>query len=774
MKTGKTLFLILAALPVLFSCKVDDALQVPLVELGLPQREYLAPAAASEVDLQVWANGKYDVIIEEGADWIRSDEKSGSGDGEFTVSVEANSGFRRSGRVFVVSAVGDRADTLSIKQEGIEAKLTAANTSIDVHGAGGSHSVALATNVPDDRIACVTAYPEDAPEWIRSARISEGTLSVDADPNTASTPRNATLILSFTDGWGDEKAVVFNVVQRNAAEEFGRVISYSELKGDYAADGRPVTDYVLIEGIIVSDPASGNVASNEQTTTTNIDYNGTKKAAYLESYDGVGGVYLKCATVDDNIFRRYDKVRILLTGTVPTLKNDPDRIEISGVAASMVVSREEGTASDVPVKEKSISELTDSDLYTFVTLKDVEFAVRKGSLVPINEGYSVGALSNRFNAFPRLLLDRDGQSIYLVTNTVCSFRNEGTRLPYGSGKLSGVIVHERFPRFAWKEGADPVDVEDDPSLGRLGTYQIRPQTKEDIWSGMKDNFEDGFAAMLTEYRFWNPDPDAGVLRPTYGDNGWFTHTYAGYTEATWGQRMTTRNSYSYLGPIGRKDGNMFGVHMGNVNGCGIVLDPAKDRWNAAMSGFVGTNADGSKEWCGATAVETGAKNINSDGNCTVQGAAYQVWKNDNWFSADGRPHAWMMKVSTAGISTDHISLQLATFNDNYFTPRFWKAQWAVTDSMTEGDDEEWHTFGEYMVPDLSKDTKTLTFTTSGTKHINLPMPLEVLGKSDLYIRLIPASDACSDGDCYSAAKCADATSGTHGNMIEYIAIRYNK
>lgn len=56
---------------------------------------------------------------------------------------------------------------------------------------------------------------------------------------------------------------------------------------------------------------------------------------------------------------------------------------IKGIRSSMIVERVTGNdASVLPVKQKYISELTDEDIYTFVTLRDCEFAVRKGSLTP--------------------------------------------------------------------------------------------------------------------------------------------------------------------------------------------------------------------------------------------------------------------------------------------------------------------------------------------------------------------------------------------------------
>ena len=121
--------------------------------------------------------------------------------------------------------------------------------------------------------------------------------------------------------------------------------------------------------------------------------------------------------------------------------------------------------------------------------------------------------------------DINGDDMYMLTNTNCAYRSDGTRLPYGSGKISGVIVHERFSRFEWRDGADPAEMDDDPTLGFIGRYQIRHQTKGDIWDNMQNSVEDSFSALLTEYRYWNPDLENKVQKPTYGTNGYLTHTY---------------------------------------------------------------------------------------------------------------------------------------------------------------------------------------------------------------------------------------------------------
>ena len=124
---------------------------------------------------------------------------------------------------------------------------------------------------------------------------------------------------------------------------------------------------------------------------------------------------------------------------------------------------------------------------------------------------------------------------------------------------------------------------------------------------MQNSVEDSFSALLTEYRYWNPDTENEVQKPTYGTNGWLTHTYQEkysgsaskeYLQATYKQHMVGGGTYEYLGPVGNSANNLFGANYGNKNGIGIVIDPSKESWNPKMDAFISRNPDGTIEWCG--------------------------------------------------------------------------------------------------------------------------------------------------------------------------------
>ena len=125
-------------------------------------------------------------------------------------------------------------------------------------------------------------------------------------------------------------ALSLNIVQRNAKEGIGREVSIKDVMDNYAT-GKEISDYIIIEGYVVSNTDSGNAGENEQITTSAIDYNGSKTTVYLEALDGSCGVALITATPADNSFNQFDKVQILLHGATAVFSTDPDRVTIKNV-----------------------------------------------------------------------------------------------------------------------------------------------------------------------------------------------------------------------------------------------------------------------------------------------------------------------------------------------------------------------------------------------------------------------------------------------------------
>ena len=719
-----SVLLALASVAMLQSCDYDDAAKIDKVELGSPKGEYVINASDTTFTVPVYSNGKYHIeILDEAETWLHITGEPSDKDAALTLACDPNTEFKRKGRLALISDVDSRKDTITIKQRGwLVAKLAMNNTSIVADGSAGLVKSALSTNIPFKYMDVTTEYATEGDEWVQAVNVSEDgdgagelELTLSGNPDEVA-PRAASVMLSYTDGWGDKVSLLVNLLQKSANNTLGQVLTMDNFIDKYAT-GKVINDYVLIEGIVVSNTAGGNAGANEQKTTSAIDYTISNRTVYLEAEDGSRGVSILTAAEDDNIFEQFDKVQVLMHGTIANLKEEPLRCDITGVTKTMVTSRVSGTKSSVPGKEKYISELTDNDVYTYVTLKDVEFPVRKGAICPVNEGYTIATNANRFSEYARLVRDRKGDDIYMVTNTVCAYRNDGTRLPYGSGKMSGVIVHEAFPRMDWRDGADPAEIDDDPTLANIGRYQIRHQNKSDIWSQMNDDFENGFSALLTEYRYWVPNAADSTMRPSYGTNGWMDHTYSHrYTHSagkeflnkTYLQHMNGGQTFCYLGPIGSGKTPLFPAvdkNNTNVNGCGMIMDLTEGRDQVpegSLADLVSYNPNGTVEWAGPHAKNsTVVKAINGTGSnagkAWVQGAAYTAYYSQYWWDYESnRPYGWVINVSTAGISSDVVSMQISVMNQdqNYFAPRFWKAEWSLKNDHSAEADKDWHLIGE--------------------------------------------------------------------------------
>ena len=784
------------------SCSLDETADIKLVELGTPLEDNvcIVEAEGGEYELEIYSNGSYHIEMLDQSSWLTLSAMKGNGDGTLTLTSTGNDEFKRMTSFALCSDVDERRDTVYVKQKGkIEANLSMGNTSMVVPGAGGESKASLSTNIPFEYFKVNVDYndPENV-GWLDPEKVSmagdgqDRTLSIWTDPNPDDVSvRTASLNLSFVDGWGDKVALELIVMQKNSNEGLGVLKSFAEIRSTYPNGGEVTEDYIL-EGIVVSNTEGGNAGENEQISASAIDYTVSQRTVYVQSLDGKYGFSLLTETEEDNIFKQFNKVRVLLKGTEIYLFDNPAKYyQIKGVKKSMVASNVKAAESEIVVKQKHFNDLTDDDIFTYVTLKDVEFPVRKGSICPINEGYSIAGKSDRIAKFPLLVRDINGDSFYMYTNTVCTYRNDGTRVPQGSGNISGVIVHERFSRFEWKNGMDLLDMETDPELGNIGRYQIRHQTKSDIYDQMQMDFKDSFSELLVEYRYWNPDIEHGVQRPTYGDNGWFTHTYQKkytgteakeYTEEVYKQHMSAEVCFSYLGPIGLA-GTMFGANTGNVNGLGIVLDSDKDRYNPEMSEWVG-EFNGTRQWLAPETSMADAEipmRVANAGSGAGKGwcssDCYCAFRSLKWWDFDqDRGYAWMLNFSTKGISSK-LSMQISVLNSSqrFHSPRYWKAEWSEVDSMDPSKDAQWHPIGEYTVPDISQWTGTLFSSVVGYKAINMDLPAELLGKDNVYIRLMPVSDLCSSGGDYTDTFITDDEDGDkHASSIDYIAIRYNK
>lgn len=730
----KYLTIISAAL--LFWACDDMRLQKP-EELGSDADEYFIDAAGGSADISVYANMPGRVYAMESPSWLTLTPDSFEADATIRVDVKPNEGARR--MATVVLETGARLDTVLVKQNGAyDEFLEITESSIVAYNAQGDSHARISTNVDPSAVSFRTVYLDsDAPDWITSVKMSgsEIVLSTVDNPDPKKV-RRAVIEVAYTDGWNETVGGSLRITQANSSNKAGNVITFEELRALATSSRVVIDDDYTLEGYVVSDRNCGNAGDNIQTTSTTIDTTVCHKTAYMESLDGKYGVAVEFATMDDNVLDYGSRAVINLEGATLIMEDEPLRYTITGMTGSRVVSSQQVELSEIPSKVKSISELTDDDIYTRVTLRDCEFPVRKGSLTPVNEGYTHLFSAQRVTKFPTLIRDIDGSSMYVYTNITCPYRRNGIRMGYGSGSVTGIIVHEKYRSFVDKDGSD------EDSCGNIGRYQIRHMSRADL--DFQDDFKDGFSEMICEWRYlvqgnesdnsWNATYGSGTMNqsnPGSVQGVFNTHTYPVY-------------DFSYLGPCGKS-------FTTNVNAFGIILEDGTDYGRDY-------SFDPQK------------------GNLAANSTIALAWMASTWWNDSRKaPEYWLIHFSTKGISTDHLSMQMSMLNASQEgkSPVQWEAQWAQTATQATS----WQKIADFVVPDVVLYSVTQPWQCAGFKPMDFALPLEMLDKDDVYIRLIPSNRKGNTTGGYLDTEYVNGTAGGSGkanNSMNYFAIRYNK
>lgn len=752
------------------ACTVDGVDVAVSCELGLVQKEYEVSRVSDRIDVEVLSNMTYDIRLLNDADWVEFPATSQNDDG-FRVNYTENLGIPRMAVLRLSIDKHNQADTLYIKQQGAEVPhLRMENTGVIVKGSeGATTKVAIDTNIGAEDITITRDYSEEAMAWIGDFELKkEGDATylyfTTQANSSADYIRKTQCVLSYVDGWNNLLSLTISITQQTANDETGKTTSFAELRTKATTEGVVIDEDVIIEGYVVSNRASGNTGENDQMTTSAIDYSICEKSLYFESLDGEYGFMIEMQKADDNIFKQWERLSIclrgatLVKGLIVDAAKEPEHYMITGVKSSMVVSRQQCSKSDVPVKKMTISELTDEDIYTYVTLQDCAFPMRKGPLTPINEGYSNACGAHRIAKAAIVVGDKDGKSLYLYTNTTCPYRRDGKRLPYGSGELSGVIVHEKFTRFDWEDNASG----DEDTYGYIGRYQIRHTCYEDI--AMKSDAKDSFAEVLCEWAYITAADQkqhyatAGVKK----ENSIMSHSSAVRTA------IKLVDDMSYLGPVGNNAEYPFGKNTTNKSGLGVILDDGTDWMSPSYTGVNSEYAaDINKEEAGKGKVPKGC------------GSAWETWYNYNLNETGTPPRGFVFAFSTKGIvEGKHISAIFSMSNrlsSNSYGPRDWHIDYSLTDA-TGKVDEEWVQFGEFTVPDMINWSPTQYWQHAGYKPMMFELPDEVANKDNVYVRIHPCGNTMGTTvkyrESYSTLK--DSYVCIPWTAMNYFAIRYNK
>ena len=705
-------------------------------ELGILEHEYFIGETGGDLEIPFLANKRGDVILLDEADgsWVQLGATSFDTDGDLKVHLQPNSGFKR--RADILLSTDTRKDTVSIFQNGAVEEIfyVSENSMLVYNGTSEVNTVLTDINVPLDRIKMEVRF-SGSEEWITDCQLTSSAFSFRTTDNTDKNyTRHANVILTYIDGWRVGQEHTISVIQARADNKVGTVFTPEDLRSAATVGGYTFPEDAIIEGYIVSTAEGGNAGDAQVEDFLQgigyIDYTLTERTAYLVSVDGQYGFRLITTEAAENGFKRFSRITLNIGGAViRKSKGEPVQYTIEGVQSRNVLTSADCTMT-MPRKEKSITELTDDDINTLVTLKDCEIAMRKGPFTPVNEGYTTLCGYNRLAKYPILIRDIKGGSIYMYTNMTCPYRRNGETLPYGSGDITGIIVHEDYKSF-----------EKD---GNIGRYQLRHLTREEI--ALKKYFEDNFSGLITEFRYaifpdeFQETKLSNAILATKG-NGELCHTY--------GEVSNFSPTYFYIGECGSKLKGKY------EEGAGIELDGG-----GIYEPWIGTE---------------GAQN--TDGKGWFKDNLKISWSNKYWWdSSNSRGYCWLVNFSTVGIVSDRVSMQFAMYNNSQSarSPRYWKAQYSLTTTdCSAASDPEWTDIAEFTVPDVAIWATQNEWQTLGTRVYDFPLPTEILGKESVSIRLMPRNNK-------AAAKAVDSyDSGTIANnsgynTMDYFAVRYNK
>lgn len=426
------------------------------------------------------------IKAESSVDWIGSLELK---DGQLSFTVAENTtGEARKGTLTVSYTDIDESVYRAVAEitQGAEPGHLALNeTEMAIEAFAGTKTApwdcVLGTFMPE--LASSVTYEGSQKDWISNVTTTTEALSFDVTDNETKEARTAVIKVELA---SKGIAVELKVTQGIKTRQY----SFEELRAVLPSAGEQAFEGDFFEGVIVADAGQKNMETNPMTSATSYDDNESAITNYVQSLDGKYGMRLKFATAADNTLKKGDKVKISLAGATLVREDNPVRYTLRGVSANSVTVEEN---VQLTARQKTIAELTDEDVYTLVTLPDVEVPFCYGSWVNVRKEWID---AKRINFDNRILRDVNGNEIRMIVNTDAEWYLTDAGVPKGSGPVSGVIVNTTSEYY----GSDI-----------LGKYQIRPMKLSDI--EIKDN---GFSETLVAWDYSTGFSRVSSLEATTG------------------------------------------------------------------------------------------------------------------------------------------------------------------------------------------------------------------------------------------------------------------
>ena len=781
---------------VVTSCRNIADEMVDIDELAAPDRIVEVSADASTRSVKVYSNGAFTArLADDTAEWVRLLATSGSGDCEIGVEVDRNDGLRRQAAIILAKSSG-KTDTVRLRQRGLEERLTIAESYRVVNGSEPAKiDIGLDTNVAAGDLKYEVTYPDGTDAWIKDVEFGGDGCHVEYAKNPSeSSMRRCDIRISFLSAWEETVAVSLRLTQKTSLDRLGTELTFGQAHNEDGSldmvNNRYRGDYT-IEGVVVSDCASENMAFNPNLTYNSIDRTANDRTVYIEELGADGsGLRLWLASGVKNTFRRGTKVRLNLSGTTLQKSENPTCWSILNVSPENILE----TAGDtpIPLRERTIATLTDNDMFTYCRLRNVEFEFKQGAYSNVYEAYMPKASSltagvrnvasvmrtagRRLPEGPKVAICGQVHAAGPWRRALNSADERRAGIPQGVGSVGGIIVAGENIRYG----------------GRIGAYSIRPLDESDIDIGWES---DSSSSTLAEWVFDREVTHTDMFEPSKANNPY--EWEGGYVK----ESTTAVNRLLATGGEQRSAATLYCNNLSSLQD--VVYDNAYrilrtwrpqfadgfdseyvwdgDDWGVTFDGVWKSSSDCMNSW-------------RSDGkgvyhHCGRKAYSNYVWcaNLSGWFdwNADGETYyatrGFMVKLSTASATRPvHIGFtmgaggRIATawnsyynYNDGFMNsdagyyaqnyPLYWKVQYSTDSGMTWNDGavnaatgEEvfkllpipWWTSGTYpdpAAPELVGTAYVNAETAPGLVEYKFRLPAEASGQREVVIRITPAS-----------------------------------
>lgn len=452
-----------------------------------------------------------------------------------------------------------------------------------------------------------------------------------------------------------------------------------------------------IQGIIVSDRTSLNMADNSNSAWNKVNLGDNFRTLYVQSEDGRYGFRIISNSIYNTI-TKFSKVNIALGGATLLKEDNPERYTIMGLDPEDFTILEEGVVPSPKVR--TIAELCDEDVYTYVTVSDVELSSKHGAYTNVYEPCvqktslnEFKGTSSRTDTWASMLKDSNGDALYMLVNTKCIWRRTGDWLPQGKGQVAGVLVYSALRRH-----------------GGVGRYAIRPASSSEI---MLDKAAATDYLTVVEWN-WNRNyecalnlekgPVEWILKDELAADRILPDEGFGYLSTTCGAKMSVVEEYD-----------------------------ARNAQDGCETTVGGSYGQGRREY--------GAVSFVSD-----------VWDWYRFEAGKAIPaHAVLIETSTKGFESGIPTLDLTwiagfkrKIDNAWGFPAHWKVRWS-------DDGQSFHDTGviiplrplywsDKKIQDIGDRELSLDAAMGYTEY-SVKLPVELLGKERVVIRIEPASDA---------------------------------